>query len=400
MKIAYYVPSWPPGKAASGIVTYAAQIIPALRDLGHEVFVITPTKADDDPHTVDLSAFAYSPSIWARAADKFAPGTVTWRAVAFAIRSAVRSLVHARGIEIFEIEETFGVSLPLSRLRLLPVAVRLHGPWFLTGAAHDERTRHDLRRQRLEGVAIQSATLVNAPTKEILRAVRGRYPAALSDVCVIPNSLKAADEQTKWRFESCDPSNILFVGRFDQKKGGDLALRVFAKLASVYPQVTLTFVGPDLGVNGPDNKLQSFHNFVHSDLPESCRSRIEFRGQVAHSKLASLRRKSFLTIVASQYETMPYAVLEAMSLGCPIVAPRVGGIPEMIDDGRSGLLVPSKDPDSMAEACGRLLDSPAFAASLGHQAWNKCREFYNPITVAEQTIRAYQSALTIFKSHA
>jgi glycosyltransferase involved in cell wall biosynthesis len=307
--------------------------------------------------------------------------------------------VHTRGIEIFEIEETFGVSLPLSRLQLLPVAVRLHGPWFLTGPAQDKPTRHDLRRQRLEGIAIGSATLVSAPTKEILRSVKARFPTPLPNVWVIPNSLRAADEQIKWCFKNCDPSNILFVGRFDQQKGGDLVLRVFAQLASVYPKLTLTFVGPDLGVKGPDNKLQSFQNFMHSTLPESCRSRINFCGHVAHSELSSLRRKSFMTIVASQYETMPYSVLEAMSLGCPIVASRVGGIPEMIEDGRSGLLVPANDPDSMTEACIRFLDSPAFAASVGHQALNKCREFYNPIAVADRTIRAYQSALAIFKSH-
>jgi glycosyltransferase involved in cell wall biosynthesis len=402
MKIAIYVPNWPPGTTASGIVTYASQLIPALRDLGHDVFVITARKDDDDPRTMDLKAFVHSPSIWDRAVEQLVPGTVAWRAAASAIRSAVCHLMQSHRVEVFEIEETFGLNNAISRLPLLPVVVRLHGPWFLTGACHDDPTKNSrasLRRQRLEGIGIENAALVSAPTVEILRAVRSRYRWPLSNACVIPNSLKSADDRSKWRFDTCDPNNILFVGRFDRQKGGDLVLRVFAELASVYPHLTLTFVGPDSGIDGPDNKFHLFESFIQLTLPDWCRSRIRFCGQVPHSDLMSLRIKSFLTIVASQYETMPYAVLEAMSLGCPIVATRVGGIPEMIQDGRNGLLVPSQDVSKMAEACRTLINDPTFATSVGHQSWQDCRKIYDPINVAEQTVSAYRHAIKIFRSN-
>src|SRR6185295_15460098 len=56
MKIALYVPSWPAGRSANGIVTYASYIVPALRDLGHDVFVLTfnPRSEELDPCTIDL----------------------------------------------------------------------------------------------------------------------------------------------------------------------------------------------------------------------------------------------------------------------------------------------------------------------------------------------------------
>jgi glycosyltransferase involved in cell wall biosynthesis len=400
MKIAIYVPSWPPGKAASGIVTYASQIVPALRELGHEVFIITPTKGDDDPRTIDLNAFSLSPSIWTRAIEQLVPGTLVWRAVALAIRSAVCHLVRTCGVEVFEIEETLGLNFPTSRLRLLPVVVRLHGPWFLTGAAQrpSRNFRPGLRREKCEGIGIKKATLISAPTNEILRAVRAHYRLPLSNACVIPNPLKSADSQSKWRFDSCTPNNLLFIGRFDSQKGGDLVLRVFGELASLYPELRLTFVGPDRGVNGPDNRLHFFESFVQSTLPEWCRSRIDFFGQVPHSELMGLRKKSFITLVASQYETMPYAVLEAMSIGCPIVATHVGGIPEMIQDGRTGLLVPPQDISKMVKACNTLISNPSFAAALGHQSWTVCRELHDSMTVAQQTAQAYQQASNIFKS--
>ena len=69
MKIALYVPSWPPGETASGIVTYASHLVPALLTLGHEVFKLTFHKDRDDldPHTIDLYRFATKQRLWDRA---------------------------------------------------------------------------------------------------------------------------------------------------------------------------------------------------------------------------------------------------------------------------------------------------------------------------------------------
>ena len=66
MKIAIFVPAWPPGFTANGIVTYASHLVPALRSLGHEVFVITPhrTLKEEDPYTIELGNFSIAPRIW------------------------------------------------------------------------------------------------------------------------------------------------------------------------------------------------------------------------------------------------------------------------------------------------------------------------------------------------
>src|SRR5262249_45868074 len=127
MKVALYVPSWPPGFAANGIVTYASQLVPALRRLGHEVFVLTSRKEqnNDDPYTIDLRALAPAPTLWDRAMFRVAPDTASYKAAASVITSAIRSLVERHRLDVFEIEESFGWSFAISRLRLLPVVVRL-----------------------------------------------------------------------------------------------------------------------------------------------------------------------------------------------------------------------------------------------------------------------------------
>ena len=134
MKIAIAVPSWPPGSVPNGIVTYASQLVPALRQLGHEVFVVTGRKlADDDPYTIDLKHYSPQPSILNRARYKFASETGRRNLSSSKITSAIGDLVAKHQIEVFEIEESFGTNFAVSRLNIVPVVVRLHGPWFLTG---------------------------------------------------------------------------------------------------------------------------------------------------------------------------------------------------------------------------------------------------------------------------
>jgi len=73
-------------------------------------------------------------------------------------------------------------------------------------------------------------------------------------------------------------------------------------------------------------------------------------------------------VVPSIYEGMPYVVLEAMIVGLPLVATAVGGIPEVVEDGVTGLLVPPRDPAALADAIARLLEDPARASALGAAA--------------------------------
>ena len=199
-----------------------------------------------------------------------------------------------------------------------------------------------------------------------------------------------------WSRDKCNSESLLFVGRFDALKGGDLVLHAFAQLAETRPRLKLTFVGPDRGLARANEHLP-LSQFVRENIPEAVRSRIDFRGQLSHSEVSSLRTQHFVTIVASRYETQPYAVMETLSRGCPLVATAVGGIPEFVTDHHNGLLVPSENVDALASACKLLLENKDLAARMGRQAWIRCRELYSPESIAKQTISAYQDAIDAAK---
>jgi glycosyltransferase involved in cell wall biosynthesis len=72
-----------------------------------------------------------------------------------------------------------------------------------------------------------------------------------------------------------------------------------------------------------------------------------------------------VAVLSSDYEGSPLSVMEYMAAGLPVVSTRVGGVPELVEDGREGLLVPPRDPAALADAIGRLLRDPAEAERLG-----------------------------------
>jgi glycosyltransferase involved in cell wall biosynthesis len=401
MKIATYVDSWPPGTAPTGIVTYASHLVPALRQLGHEVFVLTQNlkATEDDRYAIDVRRFSPRPTLWSRAMRKLAPGPSGFRAMSTAVASAMEYLVDKHGVEVLEMEESFGWTFKTSKLRRVPVVVRLHGPWFLTGRYNDPGNNDAVnwRRAELEGRSILAAHMVSANCMDTLRLVREHYGAEIKNARIVPTPLDAADQAKAWNLDACTKDTILFVGRFDKLKGGDLVLRVFERLAKTNSRLRLTFVGPDKGIVEADGATLKYDQFAERYLPPSIRSRVNFRGRTDHAEVMSIRTSHYLTLIAAQFDTFGYMLLEPMSLGCPLVTTAVGGIPEAIKDGRNGLLVPSQDEDAMVAACAKLLDDPALAARIGHQAWCDCRDKYGSEIVAKQMLEVYREAIDTFK---
>ncbi len=403
MKIALYVNAWSPDKNTSGIQTYASNLVPALRKLGHEVFVLTFHKdgEDTDPYTIDLRRFSLSRTLWHRAMYRFAPARTLFNDITTSIASALSELIDERGLDVFEIENSLGWSYAIGQKALLPIVVRIHGLWHLMGRFTDHTNvfYKNRRRQKWEARGLRCAQFFTAPSVNALEFIKHHYDFGPTAGRVIRNPIETVVKDEMWTVRNSTRDKILFVGRFDELKGGDLVLRAFAELAELYPRLTLTFVGPDVGLYDAKGRRTSFHQFVKSSLPKTSQERIDFPGPMSRRDIMHLRREHFLTVVASRHEVMPYSVLEPMSLGCPVVATHVGGIPEMITDKRNGLLVPPEDAKAMALACQKLLENPIFAARIGLQAWQDCQELCAPELIARQTIGVYQEAIDKFKSH-
>lgn len=397
MRILYYVYGWPPERVHNGIVSAISVLAPALRRLGHEASVLAATgentsEADD---VVILGDPAPQMREWAplRAIkNRVSPHRHQFETPALKIASALST----RDLDIFEIEESFGWSAAIAK-RVSPLVVtRLHGPWFMSGAALkgvDAFDEIDRLRIKREGEAISAAAAVTAPSRYVLDRVRSYYGLELPRARVIPNAVLPPADHQVWSPGEADADELLFVGRFDRLKGADTVLRAFAKLAAGRPRLKLTFVGPNAGAIEEAGRKRDRFQFLAEELPADIASRVSFLGPLPHPEIAPLRRRAFLTLIGSLDETFSLTFLEAAAAGSPIVATGVGGIPEIGRHGVEAMLIPPADPAAMADSIARLLDNPSAAAEFGERARRRAIEAYTPDRVAAMSIDSHTEFL-------
>ena len=175
-------------------------------------------------------------------------------------------------------------------------------------------------------------------------------------------------------------------------------MAAFSILAKSNRSLTLEFVGRDDGIRSEDGVLYKWQDYLDQFVEPELQSRIRFRGLLTPEQIAPLRARSFVTVVASRYENFPNVCVEAMAYGCPLVAAAVGGIPEIIDDKRNGLLVSPGDAEDLSSKIQRLLDSPNLATQIGNAAWTDCEERFAARRIAERMFTFYRSVCS--ESHA
>lgn len=162
---------------------------------------------------------------------------------------------------------------------------------------------------------------------------------------------------------------LLFVGRIQPLKGADVAVRALAELNR--PDAVLLIVGGASGQVG-DHEVERVHALV-AEL--GLQRQVRFVPPQQHHILSTYYRAADVVLVPSRSESFGLVALEAAACGTPVVASAVGGLLTIVDDGRTGFLVPERTPDHFASATARLLDDPRFAAEMAHHAAEKGRSF-------------------------
>ncbi len=118
-------------------------------------------------------------------------------------------------------------------------------------------------------------------------------------------------------------------------------------------------------------------------------SRVSFRGEVGSA--LELMRDADLVVLPSLSEGLPITLLEAMAMGRPVVATRTGGIPEVVDHGTTGTLVPPRDPDALSRAIIEALLDPARVARMARHASTVVREHFSADRMVRETAALYDA---------
>ncbi|MCS7258503.1 MAG: glycosyltransferase family 4 protein [candidate division WOR-3 bacterium] len=207
------------------------------------------------------------------------------------------------------------------------------------------------------------------------------------DVFIIPSGQAAMTgtnvflNQSRYRKV---PNYVLFVGRLVERKGVKYLLEAFAQIANRYP-IRLKIVG-----EGPE-----LSNLVAIAKEKNIIERVDFLGKVNQQELNYYYQNATIfvlpAVVDSKGDTegLGVVLIEALAYKLPVVASKVGGIVDIIKDRETGLLVPEKDSNALANAIMTLLENPDYARELAEKGYNYVNEKYNWDRIIDQLINVF-----------
>ena len=198
----------------------------------------------------------------------------------------------------------------------------------------------------------------------------------------------ASDEQPEKAREALGiPANHKVVGNVANirpEKGHEYLVRAAKIVLDSCPDVTFVVVGGER-TKGDISRLEELTERL------GIRERVIFTG--SRQDVLDIMRSFDLFVLSSLYEGLPVALLEAMSVGKPAVAPTVGGIPEVIEDGLNGFLVQPRDPEKLAEKILEILQDHVLRSKMSQNAAQAIRERFNLQGMVRRVEQVYSEML-------
>lgn len=195
---------------------------------------------------------------------------------------------------------------------------------------------------------------------------------------IIPNFIpddvaEAHDESAQYRAQLPPDGYLLFVGSLTRQKGIEALLEAYAGLSGAPHLVLVGYTMPESPTTFPPGVV------VLKNWP--------------HAAVMTAWRHSLAGIVPSIWpDPCPTVAMEAMATGKPVIAARIGGLPDIVADGDTGILVPPNDPDALRAAMARLIGDPALAAAMGAAGRERVTAFHAS-TVVGQIESVYREVL-------
>ncbi len=349
MRILLFPTSYPP--QMGGLESVVASLAVHLKSHGHEVRVAAFAGPGAIPGREELAGvpvlrMAYPAGIYG--------WRHPWASMRY-LRTMRRVLAELESwagdvdlVHVHYLDMNALLALDLGRRLGVPCVATLHGSDVMVMGGANRFRRGVLGRVAGEADAI---TAVSRALREEFLRITGE---ARVDVQVIHNGWEAVAPEG----EPPAGPYLLYAGRLESVKGPDLLLEAYARAGASLTGLPLLLAG--------DGSLRS--RLEESAGRLGIADRVSFLGRVSPGRVACLQASCRALVLPSRSEGLPLVLPEAMSAGAPVVASRVGGVPELLEHGRTGLLVPVGDVDALAAALSRAATEPELFATMGREA--------------------------------
>ncbi len=238
------------------------------------------------------------------------------------------------------------------------LVARLYGKKTLLNYHSGEAEDHLARWKRSALPMIKSVDEIAVPS-EYLVAVFSKFGLRAQSIYNLIET-----EEFSFRQRSPLRPNFLSNRNLEAHYGVDTILRAFAIIQQRISDASLTVVG--------DGSQRSSLEQLAGEL---CLRNISFKGQVSHQTIIQQYAATDIYLNGSEIDNQPLSILEAFACGLPVVTTDAGGIPYIVADGETGLIVKRRDYEAMAESAIRLLKEPELAQSICERARNECQKY-------------------------
>lgn len=286
----------------------------------------------------------------------------------------------------FDLVEFFnweGPGLIAAALRFVPVVVRLHtSTWETVELARRTPTRAERFFMWAEKKTVQMARAVvtHSETHRRLSAER----LGINDIVVIPHGIPMPVSALDYAQEPPKPI-VLSVGFLNPRKGIDVLLNAIPKVLREVPEATFWIVGTD-----PQHRYETEFRRDHPAIRDD---QVKFWGHVPSEALPEYYRQCAVYVSASRYESFGLTFVEAMAHGKPVVGCQAGAVPEVVESGVTGLLVPPDDSGALAQAIVRLLRDPAMRKQFGRAGRERVQQRYSEERMVQDIEALYRSVM-------
>jgi glycogen synthase len=306
----------------------------------------------------------------------------------------VHDLVDRHGVQLVESVDTAAemVAYRPGRHAGVPFVVRLHGP-----TAVWERFDRNVPAYARLGIGwlerrqMMRATHLTCPSETGAALIREEMGLGRREIVAYPNP--PAPRGPAPGLEPpppADPNLIVYVGRVTRGKGVELLVRAFAELRTARPETRLEIVGPDYPT-GRD--FASTRAYLEHLLPNAARHAVTFTGYQPPAGVADALQRAAVCVFPSLFEVFGYVCFEAMILGKAIVASDRGGMADLLEHGRCGMLFTPPDVGALTAQLRRLLEDPDLARDLGAKARERARSVYGQELVLDRAEAFYRQAV-------
>jgi len=240
-------------------------------------------------------------------------------------------------------------------------------------------------REALESVYLRAIRTIIVTSNQLVALAQsaGGFPKR---IVWIDNSVDkgffitrdAASEATKGSV------TLLFAGVITPRKGLHILLAAFARLAAQKPGVSLRIVGIRHAAPEYVEALETQYRALIEG------GRVFFTGGITQQAIIEEYRRADAYVLATLGDTAPVAISQAMCASLPVLSTRIGGIPDMVEDGRTGLIVAPGDVDALFSALDKLTGDTAMMRAMGRAGYERGKVRYHPVSSATKTYELYR----------